>query len=93
MSLVSEVVALIEEREAATVDDLLPDLEGYTRAQVMTALDYATTRRLITCDGPRGPKGLKGRGGSLPGVYRRKPQAASRLGVRSVWELAQRASV
>ena len=90
MSLTQTVADMVSERGAATVDDLLPELaeEGYTREQVIKALQNAKHRGLL--ENRRG-KGLGP--GSMPSTYtpKRTPKqraAAPSIGrVASVWEL------
>jgi hypothetical protein len=65
------VTSLIAVRiyEGGTVDHLMPLLSGYTRRQVIKALQNARLRGYLECDG-RGPRqGRKSRG-SDPGTYR-----------------------
>jgi hypothetical protein len=68
MSLTDQVIALLEEDGPATVDDLLPKIEGdYTRRQVMVCLRNATFAKSIV-KVQRGA--TKGRyGGTYPATY------------------------
>jgi hypothetical protein len=81
MSLIQTVVQMVRERGTATVDDLQPLLPGYTREQIMTALQNGRHERLLTVK--RG-RGLGPGKGSLPSQYsavaqpERQPRAASR---------------
>lgn len=85
MSATQEVVRLIERKGSATVDDLLPDMEGYTRAQVLNALSWAQYRGLIESAGlPRKKGEGVGRRTGLPATYR----AVKKPIVASVWDLA-----
>lgn len=84
MTATEEVVRLIERRGSATVDDILPDMEGYTRDQVWAALRWATYTRKIACDGGSRKVGGSRKGGSLPATYR----AVKKPIVASVWDLA-----
>lgn len=88
MSATKAVAALIEELGSGTVDDILADMPGHTRQQVISALQRAAWAGLITCDGPA----ARVRRGSKPGTYRAKPPAVTPTrAVRSVFELAQHA--
>jgi hypothetical protein len=87
MSLVEQVIDLVERRGAATVDDLLPELSGYTRTQVISALNWARQTGRLSCDGLGPRRGRKG-GGSNPGTYRAVPRPR----INSVFALAQMTS-
>lgn len=84
MNLTREAAALVIAAGAATVDDLMPKLEGFTRQQVMRALKAATDAGLIESDGWTGPRP----GGSTPATYRAIRPRRSRPAA-SVWELAR----
>jgi hypothetical protein len=91
MRLIEQVVALVEEMGQATVDDLMPDIEGdYSRRQVQVCLRNATyTKRLVTLE--RGAT-LGRYGGTLPSLYGpAKPKEAPRP-VSSVFEMGDRAA-
>jgi predicted enzyme involved in methoxymalonyl-ACP biosynthesis len=88
MSAIQTVTALIEEIGAGTVDDILADMEGYTRRQVIKALDNAAYAGLITCDGYAGARKGPGARGSLPATYRAIKKTQSRPAA-SVWHFAQ----
>lgn len=94
MSLMTLLVDLIQERGQATVDDLMPEIEGYSRQQVLDALKNAAYRKRLDCiTGRRGA----GRKGGLPGIYklaeeevaRRAPPVLPRI--NSVWQLGEMA--
>lgn len=85
MSIVQDAANLIAARGCATVDDILPDMPGCTRAQVIQALQWARYQGLLERDELRRKSGDgAGRGTALPCLYRprRKPM------VSSVWALA-----
>jgi hypothetical protein len=65
------VTALIAARgyEGGTVDHLMPLLCGYTRSQVIKALQNARLRGYLECDG-RGPRKGRISRGSDPATYR-----------------------
>lgn len=84
------VLGLIEERPGSNVDDLMPDLPEYSRAQVMQALQNLAFTKRALCE----RRGGLGRGkGAEPGRYypvEPEPIAAApivRRGVSSVWQL------
>lgn len=83
MSIAAEAAALVKQRGAANVDDLMPDMPGYTRSQVLRALKTALDAGLIDSDGWTGPS----HGGSKPATYR-AIKKTSNPRVASVWELA-----
>lgn len=99
MSMAAEAAALVQERGAATVDDILPDMKGYTRVQVLRALKDARYAGLIDSDGWQPPTSggtrLANRPhratgqprGSKPTTYRAIKKTA-RPRVSSVWDLA-----
>jgi hypothetical protein len=91
MSMIQEVTMLIEERGSGTVDDILPECDGATRAQVAKALSNAVRYGHLTSDGAskRG-----GAGGSAPAVFRpvKKPEPTYTRRVASVWEFARLAA-
>jgi hypothetical protein len=70
MSLTSRLVAMVNERGCATADDLLPECKGYTRAQVLKALQNAKTTGQIDSDGHVPIRGESGRRGSVCTTYR-----------------------
>ena len=86
MSLAKTAAALIEEIGTGTVEDILPDMEDCTRAQVIKALQNARLEKLIECEGP-GPRMSSGRG-SKPATYRAIRKTYVRPTVASVWDLA-----
>ena len=92
MSLIQAVTALIEEAGQGTVDTLLPDLPGYTRKQVMSALQNAQSNRLIHLIGKAGA--AAGRANQLatygPGP---KPGTAQMSEYRNGWKHGRVASV
>jgi hypothetical protein len=69
VSLLVRVAHMVKERGAVTVDDLMP-LDGYTRKQVLIALQNARYKALILSDG-KGPTG--GTGGSTCAIYTPNP--------------------
>lgn len=87
MSAIRLVTELIDERGSGTVDDLMPEIDGYTRQQVLNALQNAAAIGLITCDGRRPPQ--KGSRLAKPGTYRTKKTEPTmrRRPVSSVWQL------
>jgi hypothetical protein len=93
MSLRQQVATLIDEIGPGTVDDIMPEIKGYTRAQVVKALHNAAQIGLISCDG-RG-KILRNQTnqawqGSRPGPYRsgRKAPAGVPKAPNSVFQLS-----
>jgi hypothetical protein len=70
MSLASSVMTLMRRLECATVDDLCPHLPGYTRDQVMTAMQNARVLGLLTCEGHQPRRSAGGGRGSVPSTYR-----------------------
>lgn len=89
MCLTDTVIALIEEAQCATVDDLMPEIEGYTRQQVMTCINNAVSLGRLTRIRRGGP--ISGAGGSLPGIYGPAAQKARPLPPNSVWQLGAQA--
>lgn len=89
MSATQLVSALVEEMGHATVDDLMPEMEGYTRQQVLSALSNAVQTDLLECDGPGPRRGIGGGRGSLPATYRPKRATEQRRPASSVWHFAQ----
>jgi len=85
MSLIQVVVALIEEAGSASADDLMPDCPGYSRAQVLSAIQNAAQLGHIVKVGKAGT----GLGNGL-GIYEPVPKPAGPRPVASVWEFAQR---
>jgi len=85
MSLIQVVVALIEEAGSASADDILPDCEGYTRQQVLAAIQNAAQLGHIVKVGKAGT----GLGNGL-GIYEPAPKPPGPRPVASVWEYAQR---
>lgn len=86
-SLRSTVVVLVGKQGSATADDLLSQLPGYSRRQILSALQNARYAGLLDCDGPR----LGGSTGRMPGIYR--PVNAGKPGRRalaSIWEMGAR---
>jgi len=86
MSLIQVVVALIEEAGRATADDILEDCEGYSRTQVLAAIQNAAQLGHIRKIGKAGT----GLGNGL-GIYEPVPKPAGPRPVASVWEWASRA--
>jgi hypothetical protein len=94
MSLMQSVCDLVEERPGSTIDDLLPELPGYSRAQVKQALNHSSFNGNLRCERQR----AKGRGkGSNPGRYyaaglkpAAKPFVIPNV-ANSVWQLGSRA--
>lgn len=90
MSLTQLVIDLIEDRGGeTTVDDLMPEIKGHTRAQVMQALRNARFTKLIRI--VHIGRGL-GRGGKAPGIYapmiyEPRPQESTTRPVSSVFQL------
>lgn len=85
MSLIQQVTAVIEEIGAGTADDVLQELGedcGYTRAQILVALQNATNTRRLVNDG-------KAEGSRLV-VYRPAPKPSGPRPPCSVWEYAER---
>jgi hypothetical protein len=102
MSLIRRVVAVVEGLGGASVEQVAPLLQEYTRKQVLTALHKAAFEGLLHTKGLL-PKRGKGHGaGNLPSVYypgpspnfvARKEKVAARRAIRtrppaSVWELS-----
>ena len=88
MSATRQAAALIEELGAGTVDDILPDMGGLTRKQVLRALCNAATLDLIECDGKKQRAGVHG---GVPCTYRAKKAPVQRPRAASVWQYAQQA--
>jgi hypothetical protein len=98
MSLIARVTDLIVDLGDATVDDLLPYLEGYARRQVINAMQNAASNGLVHVKGPA--RRLGGGRGSAPSRYYPGPGEGRRAAQRrihrdihtrppaSVWELA-----
>jgi hypothetical protein len=64
--LIDLVSDLIEDRPGSNVDELLPELPGYTRHQVKQALQNASFRGTLRCE----KQGVRGRHkGAKPGRY------------------------
>ena len=89
MSAIQTVTALIEELGCGTVDDLMPEMEGYTRTQVIAALQNAANAGLITCDGYAGARKGHGARGALPSTYRAIVKQARARPAASVWHFAE----
>ena len=81
MSLIQTVIDRVESRRSATLDDLMQDLDGFTREQVASALAMAAFTRQIQSTGCRREKGVLG---SLPAIYTPKPRPM----IRWVFDLA-----
>lgn len=98
MSLISRVTDLIADLGSATVDELLPYLEDYTRRQVINAMQNAASNGLVHVKAPA--QRLGGVRGSAPSRYfpgpgagRKAPQRRIRRDIHSrppasVWELS-----
>jgi hypothetical protein len=88
MSLIQLAADLIRERGHGTVDDILPEMDGYSRDQVIKALNNATQYGLISCDG-RGPRrkgaGI-GKSTTQPATFRAAERQYTRIS--SVFDLA-----
>ncbi len=71
MGITSKVAEMVRERGSATADDLFPLLqpEGYTRQQIIKALQNGRMTKLLACDGHTPKRGNVG-GGSQCAVYR-----------------------
>ena len=85
MSLIEQVTAVIEELGAGTADDVLEEMGedcGYTRAQILVALQNAKNTRRLVNDGAHG--------GATLVVYRPAPKPPGPRPPCSVWEYAQR---
>ena len=64
--LINRVIDLIEDQPGSDVDELLPQLEGFTRHQVKQALQNGAFRGRLRCE----KQGVKGRHkGAKPGRY------------------------
>jgi len=92
MSLTQEVVEMVNLKGWATADDLYAVLrgDGYTRQQVIKALQNARYRKLLVCDGHEPRRGEWEKRGSVCGTYRPKEpeHPANRMPrVASVWQL------
>ncbi len=74
MTLVIRVCHLVAEHNEATADDLYPLLanEGFTRKQVIRALQNGRNKKYLLCDGPVGRQGTP-KGGMACGTYRPNP--------------------
>jgi hypothetical protein len=68
MSLTQTVIAMVRARSRASVDDLLP-IEGYTRAQVLVALQNARTQGWLDCEGHAPRRGTRSGRGSVASIY------------------------
>jgi hypothetical protein len=98
VSLISRVTDLIVDLGGATVDELLPYLEGYTRQQVIQAMQNAASNGLAHIKAPANRLG--GGRGSAPSRYfpgpgggRKAPQRRAHRDIHarppaSVWELS-----
>jgi hypothetical protein len=64
-SLTSLVLDQIARNPGANADDILPHVPGYTRKQVMAALNFQTSKRRLRCEAQH-PTGVTG---SAPGRY------------------------
>ncbi|MBA3773856.1 MAG: hypothetical protein H0X13_15600 [Ramlibacter sp.] len=85
MSATRQAATLIAQRGSGTVDAILPEMQGYSRDQVLRALKAAAERGLITCDGNKQTPGVHG---GTPATYRaivRRPAASS------IWQYASAA--
>jgi hypothetical protein len=99
MSLMRRVAAVIDDLGSANVDQVLPYFDGYTRKQILCAMQNAAEEGLIHSKG-RIPRRGGPRNGSMPAPYYPGPSArvAARKKVpardihcrppASVWELA-----
>lgn len=99
MSLIRIVTEKVRQRGRASADDLLPELHGYTRAQVIAAFQNAQARGLVRCVGVA--EAISGTRG--PGIYvpddrnvnpRQREQAQrsrgkKRIRVNSVFQLGE----
>lgn len=87
------VIDLVEERGEATVDDLMPQIDGYSRKQVLDALKNAAYRNRLVCI--TGRRGAGRKEGGLPGIYRiaerEKPAEPNLPRINSVWQLGEMA--
>lgn len=88
MSAIQLVTALIEELGCGTVEDLMPEMDGYTRQQVIKALGNAAYAGLIRCDGYAGSRRGPGASGARPSTYRAIVKTHARP-VASVWQFAE----
>lgn len=99
MSLIQDVIDLVNELGEVTGDDLLPHCPYHSREQVMSALQQARFSHRIRLVKRGRALGLGESGGSTPGTYGpiEKPPSASVLWSElppcSVWELGRRAGV
>lgn len=95
MSLRAEIIELVRERGSATVDELMPHMEEWTREQVLRAMQRAKFERVFECDRNVGGRvGGSRKGGSKPARYRLHPRIQPPppkvvpKPLASVWELA-----
>jgi hypothetical protein len=95
VNLTEIVVAMVQEAGKATVDDLMPDLPGYTRRQVQACLRNSAYNNLLVClsrgEHKGGGTSFRGR---LPGVFAPVPEPSNVECPRpanSVWEWGTRA--
>lgn len=93
MSLTRRVAEMVQEMGCATLQEILPLLEGYTRMQVFHAMKNARSTGLVHC---RGHVPLRGKGSGAgsaqathyPGRRDAKPEKPKPpRPVASVWEL------
>lgn len=89
MSAIQIVTALIEELGSGTVDDLMPEMEGYTRRQIIKALGNAAYEGHISCDGYAGSRKGPGGVGAKPATYRAIRKQTSARPAASVWQFAE----
>jgi len=98
MSLIQDVIDLVNELGEVTGDDLLPHCPFHTREQVLSALKNARfTNRIRLVKRGKAP-GVGAGGGSEPGTYGPLENAAPKpkplwteRPAASVWELGDRA--
>lgn len=91
MSLRATIIELVRELGSATVDELMPHMEEWSREQVLRAMQCARFERVLECD--RNVGGSR-KGGSKPARYwlhpriQPPPPKVVPKPLASVWELA-----
>jgi hypothetical protein len=87
-NLIAIVTDIIRELGSGTADDVLPECEGFTRDQVMQALQNAKHNGYLASEG-RQPK-PKGRKAAGLMIYCIAPEPERAPPANSVWQFAER---